>query len=50
MTKHAVEALFVGLAFLAAVPLATRREFQCVLVALAVAAFIVGLVLTINGA
>lgn len=50
MTTHVVEALLIGLAFLAAIHLATRREITLVLAALSVAAFLVGLVLAINGA
>lgn len=49
MTQHVTEALLIGLAFLSAVHLATRREIVCVLAALSVAAFLVGLILVIGG-
>ena len=49
MTKHAVEALFVGLIFLALVPLATRRDHVVIAAVVAAIAFIVGLVLVVGG-
>jgi hypothetical protein len=49
MTKHAAEALLVGLIFLACVPLGTKREHVVVAAALAVAAFVVGIFLVATG-
>lgn len=49
MTKHVVEALLIGLALLAAAHLAPRRDAVMVCAALAIAAFVVGLVLVVGG-
>lgn len=49
MTKHAAEALFVGLVFLALIPLASRRDHVVIAAAVATVAFVVGLVLAVNG-
>lgn len=45
MTRHVIEALFVGLIFLALVPLATRRDHVVIAAAVAGVAFFIGLIL-----
>lgn len=53
MTKHAAEAIFIGLALLGLVPVAQslappKREHSLVLGILATIAFVIGLILVIN--
>jgi multisubunit Na+/H+ antiporter MnhB subunit len=50
MTKHCVEALFIGLTLLALAHIPPKRaEYQIVLAILAAVAFVVGLILAVNG-
>ena len=50
MSKHAAEALFIGLTLLALAHIPPKRaEYQIVLAILAAVAFVVGLVLTVGG-